>query len=110
LLADTRLDPWQLLGLAKALELAAGRTQAARFGPRPLDIDLLFFDDLQVDDPELQIPHPRLRQRRFFLAPLAELAADQSIPPDGETVAELLAALGDEQQIEKIGWRQEPPS
>ncbi|MGB5552944.1 MAG: 2-amino-4-hydroxy-6-hydroxymethyldihydropteridine diphosphokinase [Thermoanaerobaculia bacterium] len=109
LLADTRLDPWQLLGLAKALELAAGRTQAARFGARPLDIDLLFFDDLQVDEPELQIPHPRLRQRRFFLAPLAELAADQSIPPDGETVAELLAALGDEQQIEKIGWRQVPP-
>jgi 2-amino-4-hydroxy-6-hydroxymethyldihydropteridine diphosphokinase len=109
LLADTRMDPWQLLGLAKALELEAGRMRAARFGPRPLDIDLLFFDDLQVREPELQVPHPRLRQRRFFLAPLAEIAADQSIPPGGETVAELLAALGDEQQIEEIGWRQAPP-
>jgi len=109
LLADTRLDPWQLLGLAKALELEAGRMRAARFGPRPLDIDLLLFDDLQVHEPELRVPHPRLRQRRFFLAPLAEIAADQPIPPGGETVAELLAALGDEQQIEEIGWRQAPP-
>lgn len=109
LLADTRLDPWQILGLAKALELAAGRTQTARFGPRPLDIDLLLFDDLQVDEPEIKVPHPRLRQRRFFLAPLAEIAADQPIPPDGETVTELLAVLGDEQQIEEIGWRQVPP-
>lgn len=109
LLAETRLDPWQLLGLAKALELAAGRTRAARFGPRRLDIDLLLFDDLQVNEPEIQVPHPRLRHRRFFLAPLAELAPDLSILPEGETVTELLAALGDDQQIEKIGWRQDLP-
>jgi 2-amino-4-hydroxy-6-hydroxymethyldihydropteridine diphosphokinase len=109
LLAETRLDPWQLLGLAKALELRACRRRAARFGPRPLDIDLLLFGTLQVNEPELRLPHPRLRQRRFFLAPLADLAAEQSIPPGGETVAELLAALGDEQPIEEVGWRQGLP-
>jgi len=79
-----------------------------RFGPRPLDIDLLLFDDLEIEGPELQIPHPRLRQRRFFLAPLAELAAGLPIPPDSKTVAELLSALGDEQRIEEIGWSRDP--
>jgi len=104
LLAETSLDPWQLLGLAKSLELAAGRMRAARFGPRALDIDLLLFDDLHVETPELHVPHPRIRQRRFFLAPLARLAPELPIPPDGETVVELLTALGDEQPIEEIGW------
>ena len=108
LLAETRLDPWQLLGLAKALEVAAGRARTVRFGSRPLDIDLLLFDDLEIQSPELQIPHSRLRQRRFFLAPLAELAASLPIPPDSKTVAELLWALGDEQRIEEIGWSRDP--
>lgn len=108
LLADTKLDPWQLLGLTKALELEAGRLRAARFGPRTLDIDLLLVDDLQLSGPELQIPHPRLRERRFFLAPLAELAADWPVPPGGQTVAQLLAALGDNQRVEKVGWSQDP--
>jgi 7,8-dihydro-6-hydroxymethylpterin-pyrophosphokinase len=108
LLADTHLDPWQLLGLAKALELKAGRRRGARFGPRPLDIDLLLFDNMQISGGELEIPHPRLRQRRFFLAPLAQIAPDMVVPPDGETVAGLLAALGEEPRVEEIGWRRKP--
>ena len=110
LLAETRLDPWQLLGLAKALEIQGGRVKTARFGPRHLDIDLLLCGDLRIDEPELQLPHPRIRERRFFLAPLAEIAAELQVPPGGETVAELLAALGDEQPIEKVTWKHGVPS
>lgn len=108
LTAETRLDPWQLLGLAKALELGAGRARGARFGPRPLDVDLLLFGGIQVNGPALQIPHPRLRQRKFFLAPLAEIAPELKVPPGGEAVAELLADLGDEQQLEDVGWKHRP--
>jgi 2-amino-4-hydroxy-6-hydroxymethyldihydropteridine diphosphokinase len=92
-LAHTALPPGEILALAKALELAAGRRRGVRFGPRPLDIDLLLYGDLQSDAPELTLPHPRLRERRFMLEPLAEIAPDLRVPPDGATVAELLARL-----------------
>jgi 7,8-dihydro-6-hydroxymethylpterin-pyrophosphokinase len=88
--------------LAKALELAAGRRRGVRFGPRPLDVDLLLYGDLQWDVPELTLPHPRLRERRFMLEPLAEIAPGLRVPPDGRTVAELLAALASEPPIERI--------
>jgi 2-amino-4-hydroxy-6-hydroxymethyldihydropteridine diphosphokinase len=87
------LEPGELLALAKALELAAGRRRGARFGPRPLDIDLLLYGDLQISTPELTLPHPRLRERRFVLEPLAEIAPDLRIPPDGARVRDLLARL-----------------
>jgi 2-amino-4-hydroxy-6-hydroxymethyldihydropteridine diphosphokinase len=91
------------LAVAKSMELAAGRRLAARGAPRPLDVDLLLYDDWTSDDPELRLPHPRLRQRRFALAPLADLAPDWRVPPGGETVAELLRALGDGQAVERLG-------
>lgn len=93
-LAHTSLDPEEVLALAKALELAAGRRHGPRFGPRPLDIDLLLYGGLESDAPELTLPHPRLRERRFVLEPLAEIAPDLAVPPDGATVRELLARLG----------------
>lgn len=92
-LAHTALPPEEILALAKALELAAGRRHGVRFGPRPLDIDLLLYGGLQSDAPELTLPHPRLRERRFMLEPLAEIAPDLPVPPDGATVSELLARL-----------------
>jgi 2-amino-4-hydroxy-6-hydroxymethyldihydropteridine diphosphokinase len=92
-LAHTALPPEEILALAKALELAAGRRRGLRFGPRPLDIDLLLYGDLESNTPELTLPHPRLRERRFMLEPLAEIAPDLPVPPDGATVAELLARL-----------------
>jgi 2-amino-4-hydroxy-6-hydroxymethyldihydropteridine diphosphokinase len=106
-LVHTTLPADGVLALAKALELAAGRRPGARVGPRPLDIDLLLYGDRRVDDPEMTLPHPRLRQRRFMLAPLAEIAPDLAVPPDGATVRELLARLGDpgeEDAVERIGW------
>jgi 2-amino-4-hydroxy-6-hydroxymethyldihydropteridine diphosphokinase len=109
--AHTSLEPEAVLALAKALELAAGRRSPAqqsppgvRFGPRPLDIDVLLYGDRRSDAPELTIPHPRLRERRFMLEPLAEIAPDWPVPPDGTAVRELLARLGDSQELERIGW------
>jgi len=102
-LAHTSLGPEEVLALAKALELAAGRRRGLRFGPRPLDIDLLLYGDRQSRDPELTLPHPRLAERRFMLEPLAEIAPDLQVPPDGVTVAELLARVSGEPGLEKIG-------
>jgi len=97
----TSLPPDAVLALAKALELAAGRRSGPRFGPRPLDIDLLLWGDLVSPHPELTLPHPRLRDRRFVLEPLAALAPDLALPPDGKTVRELLAAVAG-QRVERI--------
>jgi 2-amino-4-hydroxy-6-hydroxymethyldihydropteridine diphosphokinase len=69
-------DPYRLLEECRRLEAAAGRVRAARWGPRTLDADLLWIDGVVLDDPELTVPHPRWRERRFVLAPLAELAPD----------------------------------
>lgn len=69
-------DPYRLLGQCHRLEAAAGRVRAVRWGPRTLDADLVWIDGVVLHDPELTIPHPRWRERRFVMAPLAELAPD----------------------------------
>lgn len=104
-LARTALGPEAVLALGKALKRAAGRRSGPRFGPRPLDVDLLLHGDERRDDPELTLPHPRMRERGFVLAPLAEIAPDLRLPPDGASVAELLARLGPVDGLERIGWR-----
>jgi 2-amino-4-hydroxy-6-hydroxymethyldihydropteridine diphosphokinase len=100
-LARTALRPDEVLALAKALERSAGRRPGVRFGPRPLDIDLLLYDDLVIETPEMTLPHPRLRGRRFVLEPLAAIAPDLAVPPDGARVADLLARVMD-QEVEKV--------
>ena len=72
----TELSPRQLLGVCHRLESAAGRTRNERWGPRTLDVDLLLVGDLRIAEPDLIIPHPRMWERRFVLAPLAELAPE----------------------------------
>lgn len=94
------------MAAARAFERAAGRRPGSRFGPRPLDIDLLLYGDRVSDDPELTLPHPRLAERLFVLVPLAEIAPDWRVPPGGETVARLLAATGDRSRVERVGWSQ----
>ncbi|MGH9079085.1 MAG: 2-amino-4-hydroxy-6-hydroxymethyldihydropteridine diphosphokinase [Acidimicrobiales bacterium] len=69
-------DPFRLLEECRRLEAAAGRVRAARWGPRTLDADVLWIDGVSIDDPDLTVPHPRWRERRFVLAPLLELAPD----------------------------------
>lgn len=81
---ETGLSPRDLLGVAKALEAEAGREPAdpeRRWGPRPLDVDILIVGDLRVDEPDLVVPHPRIHQRAFVLAPLADVAPDLVVAP-----------------------------
>lgn len=100
----TYLGPEDLLALLKASEQLHGRRRGERWGPRLIDIDLLVYGDLVSERPELWLPHPRLRERRFYLEPLAEIAPDLQIPPDGATVRELLQALPAGESFERIPW------
>ena len=74
---ETDRSPRQLLDLAHALEQAAGRVRTVKDGPRTLDVDVLLVGDLRVDEPDLVVPHPRMWERRFVLAPLADLAGGE---------------------------------
>ena len=73
----TDLDPFALLRRCHRVERLAGRVRDVRWGPRTLDIDVLFYDDATIETPELTVPHPRVGERRFVLAPLAEVAPDR---------------------------------
>ena len=73
---DSTLDARGLLAACRRLEAAAGRVREVRWGPRTLDVDVLWVDGEIVRDPDLVVPHPRLRERRFVLAPLADLAPE----------------------------------
>jgi 2-amino-4-hydroxy-6-hydroxymethyldihydropteridine diphosphokinase len=89
---DTSLTPRELLDRLLEIERGLGRVRDVRWGPRVVDLDLLVYGDLQVDEPGLRVPHPRLHERRFVLEPLAELDPDLEIPGCGP-MSDLLAAL-----------------
>jgi 2-amino-4-hydroxy-6-hydroxymethyldihydropteridine diphosphokinase len=95
---DTALDARGLLELCRALETAAGRVREVRWGPRTLDVDVLWVDGEIVDEPDLQVPHPRMWDRRFVLAPLADLAPDlvpAALVAGAEGEVRLLGSLDD---------------
>ena len=91
---ETELGPRDLLALLLAVEQRLGRRRGdgPRFGPRSIDLDLLVHGELTVSEPGLVLPHPRLAERRFVLAPLAEIAPDLVVPGHGR-VADLLAGV-----------------
>jgi 2-amino-4-hydroxy-6-hydroxymethyldihydropteridine diphosphokinase len=97
----TSLSPRQLLNRLQACERALGRDRGReqRWGPRPIDLDLLAYDDVTVREPDLTLPHPRLFERAFVLVPLAEIGADRLIA--GIHVRDALARV-DASGIEKL--------
>jgi len=92
---DTELSPQDLLGKLLTIEQEFGRDRSSGLanGPRTLDLDILLYDALVLDEANLQIPHPRLAERAFVLVPLTEIASETLDPQSGKTVAELLHAL-----------------
>lgn len=99
--AETKLDPLELLKACREAEEQLGRKKSPASAPRPIDIDILFYDDRSLDLAELTIPHPRLHLRNFVLVPLAEIAPDLIHPLAGKSVADLLAGSPDKGRVEK---------
>jgi 2-amino-4-hydroxy-6-hydroxymethyldihydropteridine diphosphokinase len=98
---ETSLTARELLDELLALEARFGRERPAPGAPRTLDLDLLLYGDRVIAEPRLAVPHPRMHERAFVLAPLAEIAADTTIPGKGPAAA-LLKACAD-QKVERIG-------
>jgi 2-amino-4-hydroxy-6-hydroxymethyldihydropteridine diphosphokinase len=92
---ETRLEPRALLGVLLDVERRLGRVRDERWGPRTIDLDLLLYGDVVLDEPGLTVPHPRLHERAFALEPLQELDPELAVPGRG-SVTDLLAALAGE--------------
>jgi 2-amino-4-hydroxy-6-hydroxymethyldihydropteridine diphosphokinase len=77
---ETTLEPYGLLDACREVENTLGRERLERWGPRTIDVDILTFGDREIDEPDLQVPHPRMHERGFVLVPLLELAAEPPLP------------------------------
>ena len=97
---DTTLEPLPLLDALLAIETDSGRERGIRFGPRTLDLDLIWYDGRRLESDRLTLPHPRAHEREFVLRPLCDIAPD--LPLAGRPAREWLAAL-DPQGVERTG-------
>jgi len=100
--ADTGLSPRALLHTALAYESLIGRRRTLPKGPRPIDIDVLLYGDLIVKLPALQIPHPRMAERRFVLIPFKEIAPEVEHPVTHKTVSKMLRETADASKVVKL--------
>lgn len=101
--AETELGPLQLLSLIKGVEAALGRVPSFTNGPRSIDVDILFYGDLNMETTDLTIPHPRIEERAFVLLPLLEIAPQLMHPISGESIKDLATAVQGQEGVEKIG-------
>ncbi len=92
-LLQVKLPPQQLLKTLLATEAKFGRVRGERWGARSIDLDLLLYEDLILDTPQLQLPHLRMNERAFVLVPLAEIAPNLLEPISGKTIAQLVQAV-----------------
>jgi 2-amino-4-hydroxy-6-hydroxymethyldihydropteridine diphosphokinase len=99
---ETDLEALELLQKLKMIESHLGRTETFRWGPRTIDLDILFFDDIEIHSDELQIPHPRIQNRQFVLIPLAEIDRNLIHPVLRKTIQELLNDFREDQGVEKL--------
>jgi len=99
---STELSPRAVLSAALSIEAGLGRDRSKVEPVRPMDLDLLLFGDLILDEPDLTIPHPRLHERRFVLEPMAEIAPDVIHPVFKKKISDLLKRLSDPHQVRRL--------
>lgn len=97
---ETVLPPRELLAALMEIENKMGRKRTVRWGPRVVDLDILLYGDVTLNTPDLQVPHPRMLERAFVMAPLADLRPDMALP-GGRTAAQLAAELSKTQHVER---------
>jgi len=99
---ETTLSPLEILSRIKAIESHLGRRDTGLWGPRPVDIDILFYDQLTFETPELTIPHPRAHERNFVLIPMAEIAPHFIHPVLGQAMNLLVKSASDRKEVLRI--------
>ena len=98
---ETELSPFELLDRLKAIEKEIGREKARRWGPRVIDLDIIFYGNLVISTDSLVIPHPRAHERRFVLEPLLEIEPDAWHPAKKMAVRDICSGLGNSQTVSK---------
>jgi 2-amino-4-hydroxy-6-hydroxymethyldihydropteridine diphosphokinase len=97
---ETELEPRELLSFLQSIEERLKRTRRVKYGPRTIDLDILFYGDMMIDSDDLRIPHPRLHERLFVLAPLSEISPDYVHPVLKKSIGELASALKNPEKVE----------
>ncbi len=97
--AETELRPRELLDALRKIEVEMGRERGVRYGPRVIDLDILLYGAEIVSEPGLEIPHPKIAERQFVLAPLDEISPDLVLPLLGRKVSEIAGALKSDKRV-----------